>query len=283
VSAVAGPAGRGMGGWIRTAGWVARLAIESGHPGRRLGLALLASLLPALPALGLAVSPLPQDHAAADYVSIFLWAFFLFLYLHTAVPLAALAAGTAVFQHELATGTASYLFVRPVPRVVLLFARLLAHAALGLGFLLLSYVVTAACFLAPVGMAPYRDVLVASSGLLAVTFLAYLAPAAFLGSALKRPFLVGMVALYAWEGFLSFLPGRVASLTLIHRVRGLAAPLFEGSDPLHFQSLIEEGLPLAPRIQQMTPAEAWTPLVLSTIVFLAAAAWGFRRREIASQ
>ena len=270
-------------GWLRAVGWAARLGIESGNPWRRLTLALLASLLPAAVAAGLAVSPLPGEVAPAEYAGIFFWAFFLFLSLHAAVPLAALAAGTAVFQHELATGTASYLLVRPVRRGVLLGARLLAHAVLGLGFLLLSYLACAMLFLAPVGFGERLPEVLASAGVLAVAFLVYLAPATFLATVLRRPFLAGMAALYGWEGFLSFLPGRVASLTLIHHVRGLAAPFFDGSDPLHFQELVEEGLPLAPRIEHLTAGEAWTPLLVATGIFLAAAGWGFRRREVASR
>jgi hypothetical protein len=144
------------------------------------------------------------------------------------VPLVALILGSAVVAEEIEDRTITYLFTRPVPRAGVLLGRLAAAlfaAALLLGagaelaFALLQAGAAGGELALPAGMAD------AMRNACLVGALVYTTLFAVAGAVVKHPMIAGIGYTFVIEGFVGFLPGQNASITVQYYLKSWVAGL----------------------------------------------------------
>jgi ABC-2 type transport system permease protein len=185
------------------------------------------------------------------------------------LPLMALFHATSLIADEVEGRTLTYLLTRPLTRSSILTGKFAAYLATSLGIALPAAVLTFFILMTErgwggvAGSVPdlFRDL-----GVIGLTLLSYGALFTLLGVLLRRPVIPGLLFLFGWE-LMANLPGYLPRFTLTAWLRSL----------IHHRPA-QSGL--AELFGQVQPAGlSLVVLLVSTAVFLAAAAWIFSRRE----
>ena len=136
---------------------------------------------------------------AVDGPTIFglmIWAF----YLRFSIPVLGAFYGTALIADEVEDKTITYLFTRPIPRGAVLLGKYLAYLGCTVCVVLPSVVIVWMLVI-PIGGslgASFPD-MVKDLLLLAIGLAIYGALFAYVGAAIKRPLIVGLVFIFGWE------------------------------------------------------------------------------------
>jgi ABC-2 type transport system permease protein len=131
-----------------------------------------------------------------------------FFFVRFTVPVLAVFYGTALMADEVEDKTITYLFTRPIPRGAVLVG---------------PSVVIVWILIVPMGGslgANFVD-LVTDLSILAIGLAAYGSVFACIGSALKRPVIIGLVLILGWEPAVLAVPGYLKRLTVGYYVQGL--------------------------------------------------------------
>jgi ABC-2 type transport system permease protein len=192
-------------------------------------------------------------------------------YVRNAVPLAALFYATALIADEIEQKTITHLFTRPITRLAILSGKFAAYVATTLSLALPTLTICFLLLASARGLTGLGDALVhlpRDLGVVTLGFLSYGAFFTFLGVALRRPVLPGLLFLFLWE-LLVNMPGDLPRLTITAWLRSLL---------LHRPA--EEGL-LARFFMPVTlPAgESLGVLLVFTAACLTLAAVVFGRRD----
>jgi hypothetical protein len=180
-------------------------------------LAIVVRLLTSLGAPGVRMNGVAVD--GPMMFGLMIWAF----YLRFSVPVLGVFYGTALIADEVEDKTITYLFTRPIPRGAVLLGKYLAYVAATV-FVVLPSVVLAWLLVIPIGGSLGANFLnlVKDLALLAVGLAVYGALFAFVGAALKRPLLVGLIFVFGWEPAMLALPGYLKRFSVAYYLQGLA-------------------------------------------------------------
>jgi ABC-2 type transport system permease protein len=190
--------------------------------------------------------------------------------IHFLVVFVTLFYGTALISDEVEGKTITYLFVRPIPKPIVMLGKYLAlmwiSATLVLPPILLSYAVL--YVRSDLGPLLEDSVTLAKDlGICALALAAYGAMFALIGAWLRHSILAGLLYGFGWEGIISYLPGFTRKLTVTHYIQSI----FPHDDTAGaIAMLVGERTP---------PVEAVTTLVLLAALFLALAALVLREKE----
>lgn len=180
-------------------------------------LAIGMRLLAALGAPGMRLNGHVVD--GPTMFGLMIWAF----YLRFSVPVLGVFYGTALIADEVEDKTITYLFTRPIPRGAVLIGKYLAYLACTV-FVVLPSVVLVWLLIISIGGgqlgANFPD-MVKDLGLLALGLALYGALFAFVGAAIKRPLLFGLVFVFGWEQAMLALPGYLKRFTVAYYLQGL--------------------------------------------------------------
>jgi ABC-type transport system involved in multi-copper enzyme maturation permease subunit len=168
-------------------------------------------------------------------------------YLRFIVPVLAVFYGTSLIADEVEDKTITYLFVRPVPRAAVLIGKYFSYL-LCTTFVVLPSVVLVYLLVVPVGGGSLGAVFLPLLSDLLLLFLGlavYGAVFAFVGARIKRPLLIGLAFVIAWEPMAMLIPGYVRRLTVAYYLQalvphampqdsasGLLAAIFQQTPPL---------------------------------------------------
>lgn len=201
--------------------------------GTLLGLTLVGALRTKRVLLFLAVLALPvafslywslAERMIGD--ALYLWGIiFVVAYLHFLVPFAALLYGATLISAEQEARTLTYLVTRPVARRLIVLAKYTAGAVLCLGGLAVSMLLAYGLLAVHFGFAPLLESFtywLRLAGVAAVALLVYLSVFLFAGMCFRRPVVVGLVFIVAWEGLVGLIPGIIRFVTVMHYLRSLA-------------------------------------------------------------
>lgn len=198
---------------------VVRLSLQHLLRSRRTLVFLLLGLLP--PALSLLFAVLRNienlhiNATGFDFFSALMGLF----YLHFLLALISLFYGTALIHSEVEDRTLTYLLVRPAPKRLLVLGKFVTYVIASFLILLPSICPT---YVILEGSDGFRDFgrhlpyLAWDLGVMLLGAMAYGALFAFLGTALKRPVMVGLVFIVVWEWPITYVPGRFGQLTVLH-------------------------------------------------------------------
>lgn len=189
---------------------------------------------------------------------------------HFLVVFVALFYGTALISDEVEGKTLTYLFLRPIPKPILVAGKYTAMVWIGIlvivpavlaSFLVLYAGRDAQSFLAGAGL------LGADLATVFLALLAYGAIFTLLGAWLRHSVLAGLLYAFGWEGIIAYLPGFTRKLTVTHYVQSIF-PHEERTGPL--QVVIGDRTPTL---------EAIVTLVLVALFFVALAGLVVREKE----
>jgi ABC-type transport system involved in multi-copper enzyme maturation permease subunit len=182
-----------------------------------------------------------------------------FFFVRFTVPVLAVFYGTALIADEVEDKTITYLFTRPIPRGAVLIGKYLAYLACTVGVVLPSVVIVW-LLVVPLGGslgANFIDLLT-DLMILAIGLAAYGALFACIGSALKRPVLIGLFLILGWEPAVLAFPGYLKHLTVAYYVQGLVPHAMPNDSMLSLiQGLVRE-----------TPSLSGSLFALSLIIVL---------------
>jgi ABC-type transport system involved in multi-copper enzyme maturation permease subunit len=166
------------------------------------------------------IAPVRVNNTPVDGASIFggmIWIFFL----RFIVPVLGVFYGTSLMADEVEDRTITYLFTRPIRRGAVLVGKYLAFLVCTT-LVVLPSVVLVYFLLVPLSQVARTFVAFASDlGLLALGLAAYGGLFAFVGAALKRPLVSGLVFVFGWEQIALLVPGYLKRFTVAHYVQGL--------------------------------------------------------------
>jgi len=132
--------------------------------------------------------------------------------------------GSALIGDEVEGRTLAYLLVRPLPSSSIISGKFLA---LILGSSLIIYPAVIGCYallLAPYGLSGVLrnlPTLFTDIWVILLAFFAYGSVFSFFGTSTKRPVLLGVLFAFGWESIITYIPGQVNKLTLMHYVQSL--------------------------------------------------------------
>ena len=190
-------------------------------------------------------------------------------WIRNVLPLMALFHATSLIADEVEGKTLTYLLTRPLTRPSILAGKFAAYLATSLGVALPAAVLTFFILMTARGWSGlgasvpdlFRDL-----GVVALTLLVYGALFTLLGVLLRRPVIPGLLFLFGWE-LMANLPGYLPRFTLTAWLRSL----------IHHRPA-QEGI--AELFGQVLPTgQSLIVIVVSSVVFLAAAAWVFSQKE----
>jgi ABC-type transport system involved in multi-copper enzyme maturation permease subunit len=159
------------------------------------------------------IAPLRVNGVQVDAVSMF-GAMIWILFLSFIVPVLGVFYGTSLIADEVDDKTITYLFTRPVRRGAVVVGKYMAY------LLCTTLVVLPSVMIVYFLMVPFRQIpasfisLVVDLGVLGLGLASYGALFAFVGAALRRPLIIGLVFVFGWELVTLMLPGYLKRLTL---------------------------------------------------------------------
>jgi ABC-2 type transport system permease protein len=147
-----------------------------------------------------------------------IWAF----YMRFSVPVLGVFYGTSLIADEVEDKTITYLFTRPIPRGAVLLGKYLAYLACTV-FVILPSIVIVWLLVIPIGgrLALSFVDMAKDLGLVAIGLAVYGAVFAFVGAAVKRPLLAGLLFVFGWEPTMLALPGYLKRFTVAYYLQGL--------------------------------------------------------------
>jgi ABC-type transport system involved in multi-copper enzyme maturation permease subunit len=144
--------------------------------------------------------------------------------IHFLVVFITLFYGTALISEEVEGKTVTYLFLRPIPKPLIMLGKYLALVwitlLLVLPAIVLSYLIL---YLGP-DLGPFfRDMgaLAQDLGIVTLAILAYGALFALIGACLRHSILAGLLYAFGWEGIIPYLPGYLRKLTITHYIQSI--------------------------------------------------------------
>lgn len=232
-------------------------------------LAVLALIPPALTLLLWVLKPQITDGTAVLTLYRIFPQINYHLYLHFLLPLIAVFMGTAVVRDEVEDKTLSYLITRPVPRGIIIAAKMGASAVTAAVLLFFSLLLTWTVILFDAGFAQWSGntlQIFQSAGVIVLGLLVYIPLFTLFGGLFKRPVLAGLFFTFIWENTVSVFPGNVKLLTIAHYLHVLSPPLQKIDAGLRTSifNMIIQG-------QRTSDATAYLVLVLCMAILTAAA------------
>ncbi|HEU4693179.1 MAG TPA: ABC transporter permease subunit, partial [Vicinamibacterales bacterium] len=179
---------------------------------------LIALFLRMLDALGAPVFRVQGATMAGPTIfGLMIWVF----YLRFTVPVLGVFYGTSLIADEVEDKTITYLFTRPVRRGAVVVGKYIAYL-LCTSLVVLPSVMVVYFLMVPFSQIPGTFIsLLIDLGVLGLGLAAYGALFAFIGAALKRPLVVGLVFIFGWELVTLFIPGYLKRFTLAYYLQPL--------------------------------------------------------------
>lgn len=188
---------------------------------RRTKVFILIGLLPVAMA---ALIRIPQAFSQSEYIrgmTVFSNMIMVF-YLQFFILILALFFGSSVCSEEIESKTLTYLTTRPVGKSAVVLGKYAAY------LLLMSFIVVAGIILAFIilnfenllDLSLYK-VLFRDIGVLLLGLICYTAFFTFLGSAIKKSILFGLIFAFGWENVIQYFPGSTQKFTIVHYLKSL--------------------------------------------------------------
>ena len=214
-------------------------------------LALVVRMIDAISANSVQVNGVAMDGPAI--FGMMIWMFFV----RFSVPVLSIFYGTSLIADEVEDKTITFLFTRPIPRGAVLVGKYLAFLVSTL-LVVLPSVVMVWLLVVPIrgSLGPSFIALVKDLLILAAGFAVYGAFFAFIGAKFKRPLMIALFFVFAWENAALLFPGYMRRFTIAHYLQGLVPHAMPSDSAV---SLIQS-------VFQETPT-------LGTSIFWLAAIW----------
>jgi ABC-type transport system involved in multi-copper enzyme maturation permease subunit len=139
-------------------------------------------------------------------------------------PMLALFYSSGIVIDELEYGTLPYLITRPITRSSLLVGKMLGSLVLQVVLFLPSLML---CFYIAIGPSGFQELgtrfptLALDAGVALLGIAAYSGIFVLLGTAFRRPVLIGLIFVFGWQAAATYIPGFIRKLTVAHYLQAL--------------------------------------------------------------
>jgi ABC-2 type transport system permease protein len=181
--------------------------------------------------------------SGASIFGVMIWMFFV----RFIVPVLGVFYGTALIADEVEDKTITYLFTRPIPRSAVVLGKYFAYLACT-ALVVLPSVMLVWMLVAPLGGSLGTTFLdfVKDLAILAIGLAVYGALFAFVGTAIRRPLLVGLLFVFGWEVVVMALPGYLKRLSIAYYLQGLVPQAMPNDSTVSIvQAIFREAPPLS--------------------------------------
>ena len=205
-----------------------------------------------------------------------------YVYLRTLAPLVALFFGCMLIGEDIESETIPYLLTRPLPRSGWVIGKYLAFLVVSATLLVSSILL---CFCACIALgglsvsASSVKLLLHYQGVAVMALMGYGAVCLFLGALFKRPVIVGVVVLFAWQRLAMTIPGLIDFFTIEKYVRAMLPKLATERENIVIKTAIME---FEKKVFMVGAAKAAAMLVIIPLVLLALTTLVVRWREYSS-
>ena len=216
-------------------------------------LAIVVRLIDSLGSSSVQVNGVAMDGPAI--FGMMIWMFFV----RFTVPVLSIFYGTALIADEVEDKTITFLFTRPIPRGAVLVGKYIAFLASTV-LVVLPSVMLVWLLVVPIrgSLGESFLPLVKDLAIIATGFAVYGALFAFIGAKFKRPLMIALFFVFAWENAALLFPGYMRRFTIAHYLQGLVPHAMPSDSTV---SLIQS-------VFQETPT-------LGTSIFWLAVIWAF--------
>ncbi len=179
-------------------------------------LALVVRVIDAMSGSAMQVNGVAMDGPAI--FGMMIWMFFV----RFTVPVLSIFYGTALIADEVEDKTITYLFTRPIPRGAVLVGKYFAFVASTL-LVVLPSVMLVWLLVVPIrgSLGGSFPQLLKDLVILGVGFAVYGALFAYIGARFKRPLMIALFFVFAWEQAALLFPGYMRRFTIAHYLQGL--------------------------------------------------------------
>ncbi len=246
---------------------------------RRLVLAAVVTLLPVLIPLAMAFLSASQfqDDGSEIFVKLTEQ-----LHINLLGPLLALFFASMLVGEDVEGHTIPFVLTRPLPRSAWLLGKFLAYVAVAATLLLTSMALTFAACTSLANLAfdrPGLTLLAHYGGVAVFGLAAYGTFAAFLGATTRRPIVIGVILLYAWQKLANMVPGLIDFMTIQKYTDALLPKLATQRGNLEIQTALGT---FQKEIFAISATKAGITLAIITASFFIMTVLAIRWREHAS-
>lgn len=147
-----------------------------------------------------------------------------FILLQFLVLIVPLFYGTALISAEIEEKTLTYLFTSPIPKGIILMGKFLALIVISSLTVIISAVATYAILIGQMGthhLIDHLPTLLKDIGVFLLGIFCYGAFFTFLGARTKHPIIIGLLFSFGWESIITYVPGQVKRLTIMHYLQSI--------------------------------------------------------------
>ena len=211
-------------------------------------MACIVRAIDALAGSAMQVNGVVMDGPAA--FGMMIWIFFL----RFSVPVLSIFYGTALIADEVDDKTITFLFTRPIPRGAVLVGKYFAFLASTLLVVLPSVMIVWLLIVPIRGSLGANFIpLLKDLAILAAGFAVYGALFAFVGARFKRPLMIALFFVFAWENAAMLFPGYMRRFTIAHYLQGLVPHAMPSDNAMSLlQSVFQETPTLATSLFWLT-------------------------------
>lgn len=191
-------------------------------------------------------------------------------YLQFLLLMVCLFYGTALIADEVENKTLTYLTTRPIPKPLLVLGKYAAFALIAIGIVFHSVLLSYLVLYSMDGwqnITQHSGLLFKDLSVLMLGIFAYGAVFCFLGTATKRPLLIGLLFSAGWESLITYLPGATRKFTIMHFLQSL------------FPHVSGQEIALIFPNQSAGIEEATIMLCFYTLFFLGLSVYWFTRKQ----
>jgi len=211
---------------------------------------LLAAFPPALAIVTIIVKQLELSSVGLGNLGLFSVMMF-FLFLQFLILIITLFYGTALIADEIEAKTLTHLFTSPIPKGTILLGKFLALVAITSLIVIISALATYAILIGQMGaykLMEHLPTLLKDIGVLLLGIFCYGALFTFLGIQTKRPIIIGLLFSFGWESIISYVPGQVKRLTIMHYLQSIFPHQMFPSDMRGLLAIFHKATPFLPSL-----------------------------------
>jgi ABC-2 type transport system permease protein len=174
-----------------------------------------------------------------------------FVFLQFLVLIVPLFYGTSLISDEVEQKTLTYLFTSPIPKSIILLGKFFALIAISTLIIVLSALITYFILIGQMGaykLIEHLPTLYKDTGVLLLGILCYGAFFTFLGARTKHPIIIGLLFSFGWESIVSYIPGQVKRLTIMHYLQSIFPHQMWPSDVRGLLAIFHKATPFLPSL-----------------------------------
>jgi len=190
---------------------------------RRLLVLILFGIVPViLIFFTILIKPMLDEHD--ETLQSFFYNFSFLVYLHFLIPIFSILIGIGIIADEVENSSLPYLFIRPVPRYLIVLTKFMAQFFIGSVVIILSqlfsYILAVLIFRVHFVAADLLF-LMHSSGVHLLGFAVYGMLFALLGGFLRHPMIVAILFVFGWEKTITYVPGHASYFAIMNYLQAL--------------------------------------------------------------